>query len=76
MFSVEHNTLTHTEDIKMAKYIVRTIVAIELEVEADSVDSAIDLAGTKICDSIDDATFDFFEETQVFDQHGEQLETE
>jgi hypothetical protein len=60
----------------MAKFIVRTIVAIELEIEADSVDSAIDLAGSKIMAGIDDATFDFFDEVQVCDEEGNQLETE
>lgn len=62
--------LTHTEEI-MAKFKVRTVVAIEIEVEADTADSAVDVANTKIYDSVKNATFEFFGEEEVSDEQGE-----
>jgi len=55
----------------MAKFKVRTVVAIEIEVEADTADSAVDVANTKIYDSVKNATFEFFGEEEVSDEQGE-----
>jgi hypothetical protein len=55
----------------MAKFTVRTIVAIELEVEADTADQAENVARDKIYTISGPAMFDFYEEVEVYNEQGE-----
>lgn len=62
----------------MAKFIVRSYVSVETEIEAEDYDSAVDQAGNKIFEALkgNHFDFDFFEEAVVFDEDGDQLEAE
>lgn len=57
----------------MAKFIVRSYVAVELVIEAEDRDAAEDLAGIKIQTMLADADIDFVEDAVVYDEQGEEV---
>ena len=69
----QYNIHLHTlnRSLQMAKFTVRTIVAIELEVEADTADQAENVARDKIYTISGPAMFDFYEEVEVYNEQGE-----
>ena len=56
------------------KYIVRSFVSIEIEVEADDKDEAVDLAGDEINTVLNGCDYDFFSDAIVYDEDGEEVE--
>jgi hypothetical protein len=56
------------------KYTVRTYVAIDIEIDTEYYDVAVDQAGDKIVELLKGQDFDFFEDPIVYDEDGEEVE--
>ena len=73
MFSVEHKHFNTHRGFIM-KYTVRTYVAIDIEIDTEYYDVAVDQAGDKIVELLKGQDFDFFEDPIVYDEDGEEVE--